>query len=552
MHQARAVQGRGPATFQGMETALVPSYTDHGPPPACSLASTAMTYEQDAFISYAHIDNEPISAGQKGWVTQFHATLQTMLSQRMGERARIWRDDKLAGDDVFADEIVAQFNKTALLVSILSPRYLRSEWCTRELHEFCAAVERGGNLGTANKSRVFKIVKTPLDPGTALPAPIQATLGYEFYEEDGGAPRELDPAFGDEARQEFLSRISRLAWSLAQSLQQLRALTAPAAAAAATAAANQPLATAAMTTPPARPTVYLAHCGRDLNEVREQLATELRMHGHEVLPTQPLPQSEELLLPELDALLARCAVAVHLVGRSVGPVPDGPSGRSLTMLQNDCAARRCEHSDLRRIIWLPTGVSGERAEQQTFIDALQREATLQLGADLLRGDVEALKGTLHRALELADTPKALPAATGQTRVHVLMCETDRTASVPLLKRLRAQGLQVSIPVFTGDAAALRKANAELVADGDGLILFYGAGDEVWKFHQQSELRKQAALRGGAGGTGGNSEWVWLAAPMTADKELLQLLGDTHLLDGLTEGGGEVLQPFFASLAVAAP
>lgn len=495
-----------------------------------------MTYEQDAFISYAHIDNEPISAGQKGWVTQFHATLQTMLSQRLGERARIWRDDKLAGHDIFSDEIVKQFTKTAVLVSILSPRYLRSEWCTRELREFCAAAERGGRLGATNKSRVFKVVKTPVDPAALLPDAMQATLGYEFFEEDNGAPRELDPAFGDEARQEFLSRISRLAWSLAQSLQQLRALD-PASGADPT---NPAVGNTAPFTAPARPAVYLAHCGRDLNEVREQLATELRMHGHEVLPTQPLPQSEELLVPELDALLARCAVSVHLVGRSVGPVPDGPSGRSLAMLQNDRAAQRCEDSTLKRIIWLPEGVSGERAEQQAFIDALQRDATLQRGADLLRGDVEALKSTLHRALKPADPPKAAPWAAGQRRVHVLMCETDRTASVPLLKRLRAQGLQVSIPVFLGDAAALRKANAELMVDCDGLILFYGAGDEVWKFHQQSELRKQAALRGNAPG---RTEWVWLAPPLSADKELLQLLGDPRLLDGLNEGGDDILQPF---------
>ena len=506
-----------------------------------------MTFEQDAFISYAHIDNEPISAGQKGWVTQFHATLQTMLSQRLGERARIWRDDKLGGDDIFADEIALQFNKTALLVSILSPRYLRSEWCTRELREFCAAVERGGSLGAANKSRVFKVVKTPIDPGAALPDAMQTTLGYEFFEEDHGAPRELDPAFGDAARQEFLSRISRLAWSLAQSLQGLRGLAVAARADAADSGASA--ASAASAAPAARPAVYLAHCGRDLSEVREQLATELRMHGHEVLPAQPLPMSEERLLPELDALLARCAVAVHLVGRSVGPVPDGPSGRSLAMLQNDCAARRCEHSELRRIIWLPAGVSGERAEQQAFIDALQRDAAQQRGADLLRGDVQALKSTLHHALKPADPPQPLPAAAGQRRVHVLMCETDRTASVPLLKRLRAQGLQVSIPVFVGDAAALRKANAQLIADCNGLILFYGAGDEVWKFHQQCELRKQAALRGAPPGA---AEWTWLAPPLTADKELLQLLGDTQLIDGLAEGGVDALQPFFAALDAVAP
>jgi hypothetical protein len=141
-----------------------------------------MTYEQDAFISYAHIDNEPISAGQKGWVTQFHATLQTMLSQRLGERARIWRDDKLDGNDVFADETTDQFNKTALLVSILSPRYLRSEWCTGELREFCACVERSGSLGAAHKSRVFKVVKTPVDPAAPLPDAMQATLGYDFLQ----------------------------------------------------------------------------------------------------------------------------------------------------------------------------------------------------------------------------------------------------------------------------------------------------------------------------------------------------------------------------------
>ncbi len=43
-----------------------------------------MSFDQDAFISYAHIDNEPLTPGQKGWVTQFHATLQAMLSQRLG------------------------------------------------------------------------------------------------------------------------------------------------------------------------------------------------------------------------------------------------------------------------------------------------------------------------------------------------------------------------------------------------------------------------------------------------------------------------------------
>ena len=38
---------------------------------------------------------------------------------RMGGTAQIWRDNKLQGNDVFADEIVAQFSQTAVLVSVL-------------------------------------------------------------------------------------------------------------------------------------------------------------------------------------------------------------------------------------------------------------------------------------------------------------------------------------------------------------------------------------------------------------------------------------------------
>ena len=36
-------------------------------------------FDLHAFISYAHLHNEPLEPGQKGWVTRFHATLQMSL-----------------------------------------------------------------------------------------------------------------------------------------------------------------------------------------------------------------------------------------------------------------------------------------------------------------------------------------------------------------------------------------------------------------------------------------------------------------------------------------
>jgi hypothetical protein len=43
-----------------------------------------MNFEQNLFISYAHIDDQPLAPGEKGWITRFHATLKAMLSMRMG------------------------------------------------------------------------------------------------------------------------------------------------------------------------------------------------------------------------------------------------------------------------------------------------------------------------------------------------------------------------------------------------------------------------------------------------------------------------------------
>lgn len=77
-----------------------------------------MRFEKDVFISYAHIDNKPLSADQQGWISRFHETLETVLNQRKRrkEQVKVWRDErKLLGNHDFSAEIIAQFSQTALL-----------------------------------------------------------------------------------------------------------------------------------------------------------------------------------------------------------------------------------------------------------------------------------------------------------------------------------------------------------------------------------------------------------------------------------------------------
>ena len=504
-----------------------------------------MKFAHQIFISYAHLDNQPLSADQSGWVSLFHGTLQTLISQRLGAAVDIWRDDKLRGNDVFSDEILDQLAGTALFVSVLTPRYLKSEWCAREIRAFCERAEAAQALVVQNKARVVKVLKLPLDRDrdveASLPAAVSQSLGYEFYEfDEDRTPRELDPAYGDKPRQAFLRKANKLAWDLAAQLETLSAL-----AAAAGPAAGAGVAPAAVSAG-ARPAVFLAECSRDRREARERIEAELACCGYTVLPEQRLPDDEDEHVAAVDELLARCVLSVHLVGSGYGRVPDGPRNQSVVVLQNELAAARSRSHGLKRVLWLPAGQQGENAAQQGFIDALQNDAASQFGADLVSGDIETLKAAIHAALKKPEPPPAPPAAAGAAARVLLLCDArDRKDTLPLIRQLRAHGLEVRLPVFTGDAGEVREANRQLVLESDAVLLYYGAGDEAWKYHQQAELRK---LQGSPRERPLRASQVLLAPPLTDDKELLQALAEPEVLDGLAGLGDGTLAPLLSALA----
>ena len=139
-----------------------------------------MHFDADAFISYAHMDNVELIEGQKGWVANLHRALEVRLGQLLGKEALIWRDPKLQGNDVFADTLVARLGHVAVLISIVSPRYIKSEWTRRELVEFRKAAESQGGISIRDKARIFKVLKTPV-PLDMHPPELKYILGYEFF-----------------------------------------------------------------------------------------------------------------------------------------------------------------------------------------------------------------------------------------------------------------------------------------------------------------------------------------------------------------------------------
>lgn len=484
------------------------------------------SYTKDLFISYAHIDNQPLTSEHEGWISRFHASLAALLSMRLGQTARIWRDDKLRGNDVFAAEIVDQFAQTALLVSVLTPRYLNSDWCTREIREFCERAKQSGGIVVGNKSRVFKVLKTPVETQESLPAALKDVLGYEFFTVEDGAPLELDPDYGEKFAQDYNRKVGKLAWDISQLLKTL-------ASAAGAVAPSEDAAT------PSKPTIYLAECSYDRKETREILEGDLRRHGYEVLPGQELPREEADYVAAVECLLARSDLAVHLVGANYGAVPDGPSQKSVVVLQNELAVKRSRSAALPRVVWLAEGTRSSQPAGQAFIDALHQDAETQFGADLITGDIEALKSTIHFALTKMEKPESRPsaeqaatAATERARLIYLICikkDKELKATLPIRKFIKEQGCEVSLPAFEGDAAAVREAHQQLMTTCDAIILFYGAGDEAWKRTMDSELRKMPGYRIGKPAP---ICYTFLAEPRTGDKEDFVDMGEPNVINGL--------------------
>jgi hypothetical protein len=491
-------------------------------------------FEKHLFISYAHIDNQPIIAEQQGWVSQFHRSLETMLSMRMGRKAEIWRDRKLSGNDVFAAEILAQFPKTALLICVLTPRYVGSDWCSRELWEFCKVAEESGGVVRENKSRVIKVIKTPVENEGPLPPVMKDILGYPFYVfDEEHTPLELDPAYGPDMAQKYNLKVAKLAWDISQQLKKTTAI-------------NEKKVTGPV---PSKPTIYLAECSWDQRQAREALEAELRLHGYSILPDRQLPWDEAGYVAEVKRLLEQSKFSIHLVGACYGAVPDGPNQKSIVLLQNELAVERSRSAGLRRVIWLPEATLSRQVEQQQFIDTLHKSAEVQFGADLMICDLETLKAAVHAALERLQKPEppAFPRGSvpdGARLVYLICDERDRRATVPLRKFLRSQGLEVRTPVFEGDAATVRQDNQDLLTQCDGVIVFYGAGDESWKRTVDSDLRKMKGYR--------NVKrlmtcYTYLAEPATDDKKDLIEMEEPNLVNGL-EGFSEAeMQPFVQTL-----
>ncbi len=484
-----------------------------------------MPHKYDIFISYGHLDDDDPGGDVKGWVDLLVDRLPRLVSNNLGYLPTVWRDERsLHGNDLLTAAISEGVTSSLLLIPIVSPRYVQSDWCLRELDAFCQSEPPPG--APAFRSRIFKVIKTPLLFHLAKkePEPLRELIGYSFYEMDGEMPVEFGPEVTPTKDPRYWTALRRLAWDVSNMLVTLKhakervtgQLVAPT-----PQATSAVMPAVAAATNGTQKSVYLAETTSDLTSERELVRDELRQRGYAVLPEAKLPAAE---LPEIQTAvneaLKRSVLSVHLIGKRYGSTPEDDP-RSLVCIQEDLAAKHCAgDSSFSRLLWMPPGLMTPALEvtderQKQFITGMQNR--IGCGAELLQTSIEDLKTRIVEKLSPPAAKAAAAVARGRSKLKqvYLICENrDRSLVRPIKEYLFKQNIEV-ITWLDGEGRALMDYHHKNLRECDAALVYFGNGDEPWVRKNLEDLEK-------AYGYGRENDWtaaaVYVGAPQSDQKE----------------------------------
>ncbi|MGH8727596.1 MAG: TIR domain-containing protein [Burkholderiales bacterium] len=454
----------------------------------------ARGFEEDIFFSYGHIDNEPVCSSEP-WVEYFHVQLERRLAQLLGENVAIWRDAKLQGNDYLDDAIRERIAKAAVLISILSPRYLKSGYCRQELATFFDTAQQTGGVRVGNWSRVFKVVKTSVDR-EALPVELREILDYPFFEIDQDTKRlrefSIDP--GDkEGYLKFRHKLDDVAQDICKLLEVFKS-----------GREADPKAT-----------VYIAETTSDLDPARDNIRRELQQYGCVVLPDRPLSLNGAKFREDVRAFLTRCRMSIHLVGEMHAVVPEGEDDCS-ARIQLDLAGEQAAlKPDGCRLVWISPDAKPKDSHQVALIDYIARDSCNQPRTEMIQGKLESVKTFVQAKLSQEPAKDKLPASDAAQPLVYLICDNRDIEAIAVLdEELFKRGFEVNRSALEGDESSLREWHKENLRECDSALIFWGAGNELWLRSKLLDLKKAPGYGRSKPMLG---KGVYVSAPDTAEK-----------------------------------
>jgi len=433
---------------------------------------------RDLFISYTHTDNLTFSASQLGWVAKFHRALEVRLTQLLGRQSDVFYDEGvMSGTCALTPTIEKEVRASKILVTVLSPGYVNSGWCNKELELFAMEATRRGGLFIDTQSRIVKAIKLPVDLDVQRRATFDLSdvLGYEFYRDDPlTGPLEFDIDADKASRLEFTKRVNTLAYDICKMLRNM----------------GEENAARDTVAPDSGKVVYLAEATPELADESIKLRRTLNQYGHRVLPVTPYPYGRTYA--ELAAAdLARADASVHMIGSSYGPEREG---HSIPEIQYDLAGEELlRRPSLQRLVWSPPDVIPDEDRQARFIVRLTDDATLVVTP------FETFKTAVEEALRTTPPPPrdvrgapATPSAGALARIYLIYDQSDEAGVAGLDDWLYEHDYEMLHPVSVGNEDEIRLHDERCLVECDSVLLYWGAAPAYWLLQRVMDLQKAYA------------------------------------------------------------
>ena len=443
-----------------------------------------MNFEYDILLAYHTQDDQPIGGGSKGWATNFHKFLTTLVEQVSGSKPKI----KMVSEN---DSHVDLYAQGAILVTILSKEFLNNPTLVNGVRVFASTAKENGTLQMGGLSRIFKVIKFPIDVDSYLPE-YSDILTYDFYQIDAltGEPQEFKRFFGNEAERSYWMKMVDMAYDIHQIQGKLLEAGAK----------KEDKKDVGKDK-----TIYLANSGVDMIIQRDIIKRELIRHGYRVIPDQSLPKEVNALEAMIKQDLDKCCLSIHLIGEDYGYKPSGTE-LSVVDIQNRVASKHTysvheynqKHGGTEkfsRLIWLSPDLKNVSERQKLFIEDLKSDAAALDEAEVLQIPLQELKSIIREELVTGGRFKArelqfddeLP---DEGNIIYLICDQQDVDSIkPMHDYLKNKGFNVVTSMFEGEVMDLRYLHQENLRRCDASLIYFGKSSEEWIRTKLQDLLK---------------------------------------------------------------
>ena len=382
-------------------------------------------YTYDLFISYSSRDAQ--------WVQHFLRDLVEDTNRFATSDIFPFLDQtRLQPGYIWDEALLSAAADSALLLPILSPRFLQSDYCQKEINAFVNAFGKASNV--VHRSRIVPVQLLCAAPKDHILAPFQATVCYRAGDDD--IPIEFQAG-----SPEYREAVRKLAVSMAQLLNNI---------------------------PPKGQTKLAVYVAADFNPETDKLRASLA-HTYDVLPRDPqelLRLSSAELESRLSADLDACFASIHTLSQA-------PLAKPLVEAQLIAARRQAKP----RIIFTPSSPPSD---------------LLNEGFEWLTSQSE-IEDRIRRLSQKSTDGRV---GGKELLVYFLCPDRrNKDEAEPLLLELEKKGVRTYPSPLEGPADQALRTHVDALDELDGCLIYYGDVGRDWFDSVFLRIAKKIRQRG---------------------------------------------------------